>query len=64
MRIMQLIENEQEATRLRLILERGIRSLSTPQVAQKACRREQQLAKELEQLEGAERPDTSHKPAA
>ncbi len=48
MRVMQLvIETPEDADRLRLVIERGLQALGSPDVASEACRRQKEIAKRI-----------------
>jgi hypothetical protein len=61
--VMQLvIETQEEADRLRLVLERGLQALGSPDVATDACKRQKALKKRL--AERDEKQGEQTQPAA
>jgi hypothetical protein len=57
---MQLvIESQEDADRLRLVIERGLQALGSPDVATEACRRQKELAKRIAAREGQKEQDST-----
>lgn len=60
---MQLvIDTQEDADRLRLVIERGLQALGSPDVAAEACKRQKAISKRLEGREG--KSEGEQQPAA